>query len=77
MPERQFLYMPLMHSEKISDQLLSLHLYARLGSSFVFGFARDHHRMIARFGRFPHRNAVLGRVSTPAEERAIAAGHAW
>lgn len=75
--ERQFLYMPLMHSEKIADQLLSLRLYTRLGSSFILGFARDHHRMIARFGRFPHRNAVLGRISTPAEESAIAAGHAW
>lgn len=75
--ERQFLYMPLMHSEAIGDQLLSLRLFTALGNSFITGFARDHYRMVARFGRFPHRNAVLGRSSTPAEERAIAAGHAW
>lgn len=75
--ERQFLYMPLMHSEAIADQLLSLKLYAALGDSFVLGFARAHYRMIARFGRFPHRNAELGRKSTRAEERAVAAGNAW
>ncbi len=76
-PGRQFLYMPLMHSEAIADQLLSLRLYGALGNSFILGFARDHAAMIARFGRFPHRNAVLGRVSSPSEQRAIAAGHAW
>lgn len=75
--ERQFLYMPLMHSERISDQRLSLRHYAMLGDSFILRFARDHHRMIARFGRFPHRNAVLGRASTPAEVRAIEAGNSW
>ena len=75
--ERQFLYMPLMHSEAIADQLLSLRLFARLGDSLVLGFARDHYRMIARFGRFPHRNAVLSRRSSPAELRAVAQGHAW
>ncbi len=75
--ERQFLYMPLMHSEQIADQRLSLRLFTRLGRGFGMPFARDHHRMVARFGRFPHRNAVLGRESTAAEERAIAAGNAW
>jgi uncharacterized protein (DUF924 family) len=69
--------MPLMHSEAIADQRLSLAVYARLGARFGFPFARSHHRMIARFGRFPHRNAVLGRKSTLAEQRAIAAGNAW
>jgi len=75
--EKQFLYMPLMHSEDIADQLMSLQLYGVLGNAFILGFARDHYRMIARFGRFPHRNAALGRKSTPAEEAAIAAGNAW
>ncbi|MCB2061214.1 MAG: DUF924 family protein [Novosphingobium sp.] len=75
--ERQFLYMPLMHSEAIADQLLSLRLYAALNDSFVLSFARAHYRMIARFGRFPHRSAALGRKSTSAEERAVAAGNAW
>lgn len=73
--ERQFLYMPLMHSEDILDQQLSLAKFAELGSSL--DFARSHHRMIARFGRFPHRNAVLGRRSTEAEKRAVAAGFSW
>ncbi|MBU6266047.1 MAG: DUF924 family protein [Sphingomonadales bacterium] len=74
---RQFLLMPLMHSEDRADQRLSLRLYARLGDAFVFGFARSHAAMVARFGRFPHRNAVLGRRGTAAERRAVAAGNAW
>jgi len=76
-PGRQFLYMPLMHSESRADQLLSLRLYTTLGDGFVLGFARDHAAMVLRFGRFPHRNRLLGRKSTPAEARAVAAGHAW
>jgi len=74
---RQFVYMPLMHSEDIADQRESLRRFAALGDSGHFAFARAHYRMIARFGRFPHRNAVLGRKSTPAEKRAIAAGNRW
>lgn len=74
---RQFLYMPMMHSEDIADQRLSLLLFTSLGSAFITGFARAHHRMIAHFGRFPHRNAVLGRRSSPAELCAIAAGNHW
>lgn len=73
--ERQFLYMPLMHSEDIADQRLSLALFAELGRSLRF--ARSHHAMIARFGRFPHRNSTLGRTTTDAEQAAIDAGHAW
>ena len=76
-PGRQFLLMPLMHSEARADQKLSLQLYARLGDAGVFGFARRHAAMVARFGRFPHRNAVLGRRSSAAERRAVAAGNAW
>lgn len=76
-PERQFLAMPLMHSEAIADQLASLGYYAMLGPRHGFGFARAHYRMVARFGRFPHRNGVLGRRSTPAELRAVAAGNSW
>jgi uncharacterized protein (DUF924 family) len=76
-PGRQFLGLPLMHSEDIADQLASLAYYTALGDASIRAFARDHYRMVARFGRFPHRNAVLGRTSTPAELAAIAAGHAW
>lgn len=75
--QRQFLYMPLMHSESRADQQLSLRLYAALGDASILGFARSHAAMVMRFGRFPHRNEVLGRKSTAAELRAVAAGNAW
>jgi uncharacterized protein (DUF924 family) len=75
--QRQFLAMPLMHSERIADQRLSLAIFTRLGPRYGAPFARAHYRMIARFGRFPHRNAVLGRASTDAEKRAVEAGFAW
>ena len=74
--QRQFLYMPLMHSEAIADQRLSLRLFADL-PRHGWAYARSHHAMIARFGRFPHRNAALGRTSTAAERRAIEAGFSW
>jgi uncharacterized protein (DUF924 family) len=75
--QRQFLAMPLMHSERIADQRASLKVYARLGARYGWPFAVSHHRMIARFGRFPHRNEVLGRTSTRAEAKAVAQGFAW
>lgn len=75
--QRQFLLMPLMHSERIADQRESLRRFTALGNPFITGFARAHYRMVARFGRFPHRNEVLGRKSTPAEARAVAAGNHW
>ena len=73
---RQFMAMPLMHSETRADQAASLAYFgAHLADNLPF--ARSHHAMIARFGRFPHRNAVLGRKSTAAERDAIAAGFSW
>jgi uncharacterized protein (DUF924 family) len=75
--ERQFLALPLMHSEAIADQRLSLAVHARLGHRYGLPFARSHYRMIARFGRFPHRNGSLGRRSTAAEQRAVRQGFAW
>lgn len=75
--QRQFLAMPLMHSEDIADQRLSLAYFAQLGRNYGLPFARSHYRMIAHFGRYPHRNDVLGRKSTPAEERAVKAGNSW
>jgi uncharacterized protein (DUF924 family) len=75
--QRQFLAMPLMHSERIADQRRSLVIFARLGRRYGWPYAVSHYRMIARFGRFPHRNAVLGRASTAAERRAVEAGFAW
>ena len=73
----QFLVMPLLHSEDIADQRLALTLFRQIDNGSAFAFARAHHRMIARFGRFPHRNAVLGRSGSAAEREAIAAGFAW
>lgn len=72
---RAFAGMPLMHSEAIADQRASLAFFR--DSPQNFAFARDHWRMIARFGRFPHRNAMLGRASSPTERAAVAAGNAW
>jgi uncharacterized protein (DUF924 family) len=69
---RAFVGMPLMHSEAIADQRASLVYFRRIPANFAF--ARDHWRMIARFGRFPHRNPVLGRRSSPAEHAAVAVG---
>ena len=69
--ERGFLYMPFQHSENIADQNRSLLLFTELGDAEQLGYARKHHDIIERFGRFPHRNAMLGRAPRPDE---IAAG---
>lgn len=71
--QRQFLYMPLQHSEDGADQDLSIRLNATLGDEEVLEFARAHKAIIDRFGRFPHRNDALGREST-AEEAAFLTG---
>jgi uncharacterized protein (DUF924 family) len=70
--QRGFLYMPFQHSEDLDDQLRSLGLFTALGDPEQLRFARLHHDVIQRFGRFPHRNAMLGRKPR-AEE--IAAGN--
>jgi uncharacterized protein (DUF924 family) len=70
--QRMFLYLPFEHSESLADQELSLRLYARLGNEEWIRYAKAHHELIARFGRFPHRNALLGRESTPEEVEAMA-----
>lgn len=65
--ERQFVYMPFQHSEDARDQARSVELFTPLGEEFGLGFAQAHKNIIDRFGRFPHRNAVLGRESTQEE----------
>ena len=65
---RRFFYLPFMHSEQLADQDRSLDLYAPLGSE-AMRFAIIHHDIIARFGRFPHRNPVLGRATTAEEQQ--------
>ncbi len=64
---KAFLYMPFMHSEKIEDQDFALELFDQPGLESNQRFARHHHGIVERFGRFPHRNAALGRESTAAE----------
>ena len=69
--ERGFLYMPFEHSEHLADQKRSVQLFTALGDDHLLGYARKHHDIVERFGRFPHRNAILGRAPRPAE---VAAG---
>ncbi len=75
--ERLFFYLPFEHSEQLADQERSVALFRELAASvpntdretfeLFLDYALRHHEVIARFGRFPHRNAVLGRASTPEE----------
>ena len=68
--ERVFLYLPFEHSEDLADQDLSVRLFEALPpieGAAVADYAHRHRDVIRRFGRFPHRNAALGRVSTPEE----------
>ncbi len=65
--EKQFLYMPLMHSEDAGDQAYSIEKFATLGDEDMLGFAQRHKDIVDRFGRFPHRNEALGRKTTPEE----------
>ena len=73
-PLRQFFYLPFMHSEKIADQETCVTLFHSLASPGGLPYARDHERIIRRFGRFPHRNAILGRHTTPAERAFLEGG---
>ena len=68
--ERYFVYVPFMHSEQRAHQQRSVLLFQQLAAQrayFDTSYAVRHQEVINRFGRFPHRNSVLGRVSTPAE----------
>lgn len=64
---RRFFYLPFEHSEDLKEQERSLELFTALGDENSLKYAVEHHDIIARFGRFPHRNGVLGRESTPEE----------
>jgi uncharacterized protein (DUF924 family) len=69
--QRMFLYMPFMHSENGEDQRRSVELFELLadepGAPDVTSYAAGHREIVERFGRFPHRNEILGRESTPEE----------
>ena len=61
------LYMPFMHSESKLIHEFALKLFQRLGNEINLSFEKRHKVIIDRFGRYPHRNTILGRVSTPEE----------
>lgn len=71
--ERKFLYMPFLHSENLDDQNRALLLFTQIDDREQIDYAKKHRDIIARFGRFPHRNAILGRSPRPDE---IASGDA-
>ncbi|HTE36135.1 MAG TPA: DUF924 family protein [Reyranella sp.] len=64
---RMFFFMPFQHSEALADQEFCCALFATLGDENNDKYANDHRDIVARFGRFPHRNKVLGRECTPDE----------
>ena len=69
--QRMFLYMPFMHSESVEDQRRSVEMFERLagepGAPDVVSYAVSHRDIVERFGRFPHRNEILDRETTPEE----------
>ena len=64
----EFLYMPFMHSEHLADQMRCVELFRRTSNTDNLRYAEDHAGIIRRFGRFPHRNRILGRATTPEEQ---------
>ena len=64
---RHFMLMPMMHSENLAVQDAALHLFKKYASEKDYEYAEKHREIIARFGRFPHRNVILGRKSTNEE----------
>jgi len=72
---RAFMYMPLMHSEVLADQDECVRLMdMRLNSASSLHHAKEHRKLIVKFKRFPHRNAILGRQSTEEERRFLETG---
>ena len=74
---RQFAYLPFEHSEDIADQRESLRLFGQLSDPMFHDYAQKHFDMIDRYGRFPHRNAALGRATRDDEAAAIEEGKDW
>jgi uncharacterized protein (DUF924 family) len=66
---RGFFYLPFQHSENLADQERGVALYKAVGDADGLKWAEIHADIIRKFGRFPHRNAVLGRVTTPDEQK--------
>ena len=74
---RLFAYLPFEHSEDMDDQRESLRLIAQLDDADLLSFAQKHFDIIEKFGRYPHRNEILGRQSRPEEAEAIEQGKNW
>ena len=74
MPLRKFIYMPFMHAEDSAAQQRCIDLFTALDDEESARYAKIHADIIARFGRFPHRNKVLGRDTTPEEQAFLDAG---
>lgn len=70
----EFIYMPFMHSEHLPDQLRCVELFRQTGNADNLGYAERHADIVRRFGRFPHRNRVLGRTTTADEQAFLDAG---
>ena len=73
-PLLQFLYLPFMHSEELADQIRCVILFQAGDDPENLRYAEEHADIIRRFGRFPHRNRLLGRVTTPEEQAFLDAG---
>ena len=71
---RQFFYLPFMHAELLVDQNRSVQLYETYGDADSLRYAMTHRDIILKFGRFPHRNQILGRSTTPAEDEFLKSG---
>jgi uncharacterized protein (DUF924 family) len=71
---RQFLYMPFMHSEALADQERCIALFSAAGEGENAKFAEGHADIVRRFGRFPHRNKMLGRATTDDEQKFLDEG---
>jgi len=72
--ERQFFFLPFMHSEDPVDQQRCVELYRAVGDDYGLKHALEHADIIRRFGRFPHRNPMLGRATTPEEQTFLDGG---
>ncbi|MES2857930.1 MAG: DUF924 family protein [Pseudomonadota bacterium] len=71
---RMFLYLPFEHSEAMADQDRAVALLTALGNDNLLAYGKAHRDVILQFGRFPHRNAALGRDTTPEEQAWLDAG---
>ncbi len=75
--KKKFVYMPYMHSEDIKDQEMAIELFSKAGFTENLKYARHHHDIVDQFGRFPHRNKILGRLNTAEEEKYLKSEQAF